>query len=155
MPLTCEVQETIAAPPEQVWAAMVDIDRMGEWMSGFVRNERLTAGSFGKGTQFRQVRRMFRREAGEVFEVTEFDPPRTFVLYVDGTRGTTGRGWFRFRYTFAREGAGTRMVLSGEVGGASGCIAFLGKLMMGAMKKAIAKDLAAFKAWVESGAPTS
>ena len=153
MPLTCEIEETIAAPPERVFAAITDIDSFGQWMRGFVRNERLTDGPVGKGTQFREVRKMFGREAGEVFEIVAWDPPRMFELYVDGTKGSSKSGWFRFRHTFTPVAGGTRMTLSGEVGGMSGCMGFLGKFMMSPMKKAIRKDLAAFKAWVERGAP--
>ena len=155
MPLTCEIEVTVAAPPERVWAAMIDVDRMGEWMKGLVRIERLTDGPFGKGTQFRQTRKMYGREASEVFEVTEFDPPRFFELYVDGKKGSSGCGQYRFRHTFTPEGAGTRLTLSGEFGGQSGCMALLGKIMLGPMKKAFRKELVAFGAWVEGSAPAS
>jgi uncharacterized protein YndB with AHSA1/START domain len=155
MPLTCEIEETVAAPPERVFECMTDLDGFGQWMHGFVRNERLTPGQVGKGTQFREVRKKFGREAGEVFEVVEFDPPRSFVLYVDGTKGSSKKGWFRFLHTFTPVAGGTRIKLSGEIGGLTGCMGFLGKFMMGPMKKAIRKDLASFKAWVERGAPRS
>jgi carbon monoxide dehydrogenase subunit G len=153
MPLTCEIEATVAAPAERVWASLLDIGRMGEWMKGFVRVERLTEGPLAKGSQFRQTRKMFGREASEVFEVFEFDPPRVLGLYVDGKKGSSGRGWYRFRYTLAPDGAGTRLVLSGEFGGQSGCMALLGKIMLGAMKKAFRKELLTFKAWVERSAP--
>jgi uncharacterized protein YndB with AHSA1/START domain len=155
MPLTCEVEVTIAAPPERVCAAVLDLDRMGEWMKGLVRIERLTEGPLAKGTQFRQTRKFWGREASEVFEVTEFDPPRFFELYVDGKKGSSGCGWYRFRHTFTPEGAGTRLVLSGEFGGQTGCMALLGKVMLVPMKKAFRKELLAFGAWVERSAPRS
>ena len=155
MPLTCKIDVTIAAPPERVWAGLIDIDRMGEWMKGLVRIEKLTEGPFGKGTQFRQVRKMYGREASEVFEVTEFDPPRMFELYIDGKKGSSGCGEYRFRHILTPEGAGTRLTLSGEFGGQKGCMAFLSKLMLGMMKKAFRKELLAFGAWVERTAPAS
>ena len=154
MPLTFELRSTIAAPPERVFAGITDLDRMGEWMPGFVRIERLTEGPLRKGSQFRMTRRMFGREATEQFEVADYDPPRVFGLFVDGTKGSSRSGWFRFRQTIAPTGGGTHLVMSGECGGASGCMAFLGKLMLGPMKKAMAKDLAAQKAWIEKGAAT-
>jgi len=152
MALTFELKETIAAPPARVFAAVVDVDRMGEWMPGFVRIERLTPGPLAKGSQFAETRKMFGHEAREVFEVTEFDPPRAMVLFVDGTKGSSRSGWYRFRHTVEPSGAGAVLTLSGEIGGASGCMALFGKLMCGPMKKAIAKDLAALKAWIERDA---
>ena len=153
MPLTCETEVTIHAPPERVWAGLIDIDRMGEWMKGLVRIERLTEGPFGKGTQFRQTRKMYGREASEVFEVYEFDPPRVLGLYIDGKKGSSGCGEYRFLHTLTPTAAGTRLVLSGEFGGQKGCMAFLSKLMIGMMKKAFRKELLALGAWVERSAP--
>jgi uncharacterized protein YndB with AHSA1/START domain len=155
MALTCSIEQKIAAPPERVFAALIDVDRMGEWMKGLVRIERLTEGPLGKGTQFRQTRKMFGREASEVFEVTDFDPPRSFELYVDGKKGSSGCGWYRFRHTVTPDGTGTRLVLAGEFGGQSGCMSLLGKVMMGPMKKAFAKELRAFAAWAETTSPRS
>lgn len=155
MALTCKVDVLIAAPPERVWAGLVDVDRMGEWMKGLVRIERLTEGPLTVGSQFRETRKMWGREAGEVFEVTVFDPPRLLELYVDGKRGSSGCGEYRFRHTLTPEGAGTRLTLSGEFGGQKGCMAFLSKLMLGMMKKAFRKELLAFGAWVERTAPQS
>jgi len=152
MPLKCEIEVTVAAPPERVWAGLVDIDRMGEWMKGLVRIERLTEGPLGKGSQFRQTRKMYGKEASEVFEVYEFDPPRVLGLYVDGKKGSSGCGEYRFLHTLTPAGAGTRLVLSGEFGGQSGCMAFLGKIMLGAMKRAFRKELVAFGTWVERSA---
>jgi uncharacterized protein YndB with AHSA1/START domain len=152
MPLTFQIEQTIAAPPARVFAAFTDLDSMGAWMDGFVKNERLTPGAVGKGAQFRQTRKMFGREASEVFEVTEFDPPRAFALFVDGSKGSSRGGWFKIRHAMAPSGTGTALTLSVECGGASGCLALLGRFVFGPMmKKAIAKDLAAFKSWVESG----
>jgi carbon monoxide dehydrogenase subunit G len=153
MPLTFEIRETIAAPPTRVFEAFTDLDRMGEWMQGFIRNERLTPGALGKGSQFRQWRRMFGREASEVFEVSEFEPPDSFALFVDGAKGSSRGGWFKIRHAMAPAGAGTALTLSVECGGASGCLALLGKFVFGPMmKKSIAKDLEAFKRWVERDA---
>ena len=153
MALTCKVDVLIAAPPERVWAGLVDVDRMGEWMKGLVKIERLTEGPLAVGSQFSETRKMFGREATEVFEVTKFEPPRLLELYVDGKKGSSGCGEYRFRHILTPEGAGTRLVLDGEIGGQSGCMALIGKVMIGPMKKAFRKELASFGAWVERSAP--
>ena len=153
MPLTFECRTTIAAPPERVFAAITDIDSFGSWMRGFVRVERVTPGPLAVGSKFRETRKMMGHEATEEFEVTGIDAPRTLDLYVDGSKGSSKCGWYKFRHTVTPIEGGSLLVLSGEAGGATGCMALLGKVMVGPMKMAIGKDLKSFKAWVETGQP--
>jgi uncharacterized protein YndB with AHSA1/START domain len=149
-----ELTETIAAPPERVFAIMTDIPAAAHWMPGFVRIERLTGGEFGPGTRFRETRKMYGHEATEEFEVVAMEPPRALELHVDGTKGSSKRGLYRFRYRLEPDaaGAGTRVVLAGELTGLNRLMELLGRLMAGTFKKACAKDLAAMKAYIERGA---
>jgi carbon monoxide dehydrogenase subunit G len=153
MALTLELRETIAAPPEKVFAVLADPDSLGKWMSGVVRIERLGGPAAGKGAKFRQVRKMFGREAGEVFEITSYDPPRSFDLFVDGRLGASGKGEYRFRYDLLPKAGGTEVVMKGEISGMGRFWEFLGKilgkLLCGMMKKAVSKDLASLKAYCE------
>ncbi|MCI0342051.1 MAG: SRPBCC family protein [Planctomycetales bacterium] len=147
-----ELAETFAVPPDAVFRAATDLDRMGEWMQGLVRIERLTQGPIAVGSRWREVRKMFGKEAAEEFEVTHLEPGRRLDLFVDGKKGASGRGEFRFRHDFLPDGSGTRLVLSGEITG-MGCMgAVFGPLMAGMFRKAIRKDLAALKKRVEAGA---
>lgn len=136
------------APPDAVFEVLTDIDGYGDWMPNFVRVERLSEGEFGVGTRFRETRRMFGRESTEEFEVTAFEPGRLLELYIDGKKGTSGSGEYRFRYTFEPRDGGTDMTMHGEIGGLSGFARLLGKLFAGGMRKAIAKDHAALRAHV-------
>ena len=147
-----QVETTIAAPPERVWAAIANPDDLGRWMQGLVRVERLGGPPFAKGTRFREVRKMFGREAAEVFEVLESDPPRSFTLYVDGKQGSSKCGEYRFRHDLLPEAGGTRLRGSGEIGGRSWFGSLMCKLMGGFFRKAIARDLASLKSLVEKGA---
>lgn len=149
MALTFEIETAIEAPPQRVWDLLVDAEKMKLWMPGLVSMERLTPGEMGVGTQLRETRKMMGHTASEVFEVTEFDPPRALGLYVDGAKGSSKKGWYRFRHTLTPQGKGTLVRLSGECGGLTGCMGFLGKLMLGPMRKMIAKDLAALRAAAE------
>ncbi|MEO0827006.1 MAG: SRPBCC family protein [Cyanobacteria bacterium J06642_9] len=92
MPISFTSEFEIEAPPAQVVAAMVDFDSWHRWMDGLVKIEKLTDGPYGVGTQWRETRKMFGKEASEVFEVTGFEPPHTVNLRVDGSQGTTGTG---------------------------------------------------------------
>jgi uncharacterized protein YndB with AHSA1/START domain len=151
MPIQITMSEEIAAAPERVFEVMTDIGNAGAWMPNLVRIERLTEGSFGAGTQWREVRKVFGKEAGEVFEVTRSEPPRLLELYVDGTKGSSRKGFYRFRYDLAPASGGTAMTVSGEIGGMGWLGELIGKLLAGTFKKALAKDLQAMKAHIERG----
>jgi carbon monoxide dehydrogenase subunit G len=140
----------VASAPDKVFRLATDIDRFGEWMPGFVRVERLTEGPTRAGSKWRETRKMFGHEATEEFEVTAIDAPRSLDLFVDGTKGSTKKGEFRFRHLFQPSPAGgTRIVLSGEVSkmGCAGSV--FGFLFGGMFRKMVAKDLAALKVWIE------
>ena len=150
MAMTLEFEITVNAPKEKFFALATDVDRFGEWMQGFVRVEHLTDGPMAMGTRFREVRKMFGREAAEEFEVTRWSPPNSFELYVDGTKGASKKGEFHFLHTFeAAPGGGTTMRINGEITG-MGCVGVLfGWMMKSMFRKMMKKDHAALKAWVE------
>ena len=144
-----ELAETVAAPPDKVFRLTTDVDRFGEWMPGFVRVEKLTPGPLKTGSRFRETRKLFGRESTEEFEATLVDAPRALELFIDGTKGTSGKGEFRFRYAFEHSGEGTLVALAGEVT-KMGCIgSVFGFLFAGMFKKMIGKDMTAMKAWIE------
>jgi uncharacterized protein YndB with AHSA1/START domain len=151
MAIRLQCREVVDAPPERVFPALADPEMVARWMPGFVRFERLTEGPVGAGSRFREVRRMFGREAAEVFEVREFDPPRTLGLFVDGRNGSSKKGEFHFVYRLEGRGGRTEVVLDGEVAGMGRFLEFLGRLLAGTMRKSCDRDLAAMKAFVEKG----
>lgn len=142
--------ETIRAPRDRVFALVNDLDRAGEWLPDGARVERLTEGPTRVGTRYREVRRILGRVDTEEYEVITFDPPRSSEVRADGTRGTAGRGTFRFRIDLEpADGGGTRATLSGSATG-MGCLGWLlAPLIRGVMRRAMAADLGALKAWVE------
>ncbi|MGH7645383.1 MAG: SRPBCC family protein [Gemmatimonadales bacterium] len=150
MALQFMIREEVAAPPAQVFAAATDLHAARQWMPNLVSLETLTAGPFGKGTKFRETRKMFGRDATEYFEVTGYEPGKQFEFFVDGTKGSSRRGQYRFRYAFAPSAKGTTVTLDGDIGGMGKIGELIGRLLMGpVMKKAIAKDLAALRKYVE------
>ena len=148
--LTFTSEHRIDAPPERVFEAMTNPEGFGNWMQGFVRAERLTPGDFGVGTQFRETRKMFGKEATEHFEVTTCEPGKRLGLEVDGTKGTTGKGRYHFDYELEPTGTGTLVRTSAVIDMPGGLLTkLLGKLMGGAFKKACDKDLVALKTYLE------
>ena len=72
------------ASPERIFAVMTDLDAAAEWMPNIVSIERLDGDGFGVGTQWRETRKMFGKEATELFEVKHCDAARALDIYVDG-----------------------------------------------------------------------
>jgi uncharacterized protein YndB with AHSA1/START domain len=153
MPIEMTFQDTIAAPPERVFAALTDLDGAQKWMPNLVRIERLTPEKTGVGMRWRETRKMFGREASEEFEVTGLEPGKKVELYVDGTKGSSRRGYYRFRYELQPSGGSTLLRLHGEIGGMGKLMELVGRLFMGPFKKAMAKDLEAMKRYIESSRP--
>lgn len=153
MATTLELALTIQAPPAAVFAAATDLDHFGDWMQGFVRVERLSDGPLREGSRFREVRKMFGKEAAEHFEVTRFEPPKRLELFVDGSKGASKRGEYRFVHTFEplEEGRATRVTLTGTIDGMGPLGAVFGFLFKGMFRRALQRDLEALKAWVERG----
>jgi uncharacterized protein YndB with AHSA1/START domain len=150
MPLHFTLHEQIAAPPERVFAMLTDLDEARRWMPNLVRMEKLTSTPFGRGTRWREVRKMYGREASELFEVTACEPSKSLELYVDGTQGSSRRGYFRFRYELQPAEGRTTVTLSAEIGGMGAIMELLGRLFMGSFQKAVAQDMTAMKRQIES-----
>ena len=154
MSVSFESQVKIAAPPERVFAALADLDHWHLWMPDLVAVERLTPGAgLTPGTSFKETRRVFGKEASEIFEVAASDPPRALELRVDGTRGSSKRGQYRFDYRLVPEGtSGTRVELAGRVDGLGLFYRLLGRLFVGMLRKGCDRDLHALASHLERAA---
>jgi uncharacterized protein YndB with AHSA1/START domain len=112
--LWCRVE--LAASPERVFRAITDPAEIQKWMPGLVELELHPNGPVALGSTWRETRKMFGREASEVFEVTACDPPRRLSVVVDGTKGTTGKGEFHFDHRLEpAPGGGTVLELWGAI----------------------------------------
>ena len=150
MTLTVHHDEYFDAPRDVVFDAATDIASFEKWMPNFISLEMLTTGEFRVGTQWRETRKFFGKSATEVFEVVVLEPGERFDLFVDGEKGSSGKGQYRFCHTFETEGDGTRMTIEGEVGGMSKVAELFGKVFLGAFKKAVVKDIQALRDYVAS-----
>ncbi|MBM4344436.1 MAG: SRPBCC family protein [Deltaproteobacteria bacterium] len=143
MARTFKCTTAIAAPPEAVFAVLVDIDTWGQWLPNLVRVERAGSGPLQQGEHFRETRKMFGSESTEAFEVVELEAPRRLVLRVDGSKGTSGKGIFTFEHLVAAQGEGTLLTIRGSIDMPGFVAKLLGGLFMGMFKSAIAKDMEA------------
>ena len=100
---------TIGAPPEDVFAFMVEPDNLAKWQTvkTFVRPE--TEGPPRLGYLVREGTKVGPREWEQLVEFTEFEPGRAFGVKVIEGPESSGR------WTFAPEGAGTRVEFAAEM----------------------------------------
>lgn len=143
------VAETIGAPPAAVFARMTGFEEAAGTIRAITRVEMLTEGPVGLGTRFKETRVMFGKEASEVMEVTEFEPPKRYVL---GAESHGSR--YRTELLFEPAGAGTRVsMLFSAVPLTLGAkiVWFLTKpFMSGMVTKACAGDLRDMKGALEA-----
>ncbi len=149
MSINFEIKRTIQVAGEIAYQGLLDLDSAKLWMQGLVRINRLDEGPIRVGSQWKETRKMFGKEATEYFEVVELIEPQKIVLRCDGTKGTTGKGEFVFTYTLSSTENHTEVILNGEINGLTGLTKFFGKLIAGTFKKACEKDLDRLKHFLE------
>lgn len=150
MSVSFRTEMLIQAPPTAVMEAMTNLDAWPRWMPGLVRVEKLSEGPFDLGSRWRDTRKVFGREASEVFNVTEFEPPGRLGLWVNGAEGTTGNGEYRFLYLLEPAGEDTtRLTLEGQASMPGLVARLLGFLFRGMLRKGSERDLKALRSWLE------
>jgi carbon monoxide dehydrogenase subunit G len=149
MSIHFEMKRNIGVSKERAYEGLLDLDAARNWMKGLVKMERLDEGALREGSEWRETRKMFGKEATEHFEVVELDEPHKIMLRCDGTKGTTGKGEFIFTYILTSAGDQTEVTLNGEIRGMTGLAKWFAKMMAGTFKKACAKDLDALKTYLE------
>jgi uncharacterized protein YndB with AHSA1/START domain len=73
-----ELTVEIACPPENVFAALTDLEHLPEWQSSAVAAK--ADGPLAVGARIHEQRSMRGRELDNELEVSAYDPPRRFAL---------------------------------------------------------------------------
>ena len=136
------VSHDIAADAAAVWSIVVDIENWTDTIEAIETIERLDDGDgFGLGTQWRETRIMFGKSATEVMEVTEYEEGVRYATFAE-SHGARYHSEIRVDPTDA--GCRLTMGFRGEPQSTLAKIAdaTIGRLFMGATRKALAKDLA-------------
>ena len=68
----------VARPPTEVFARLVDLDRLPEWQESALESS--ADGPVEQGTRVKERRRIMGRELENELEVTTCDPPRQLTL---------------------------------------------------------------------------
>ncbi|WP_391558837.1 hypothetical protein [Robertmurraya sp.] len=75
MSIRFEVKRTIQETQPIAYKGLLDLDSAKHWMQGLVGIERLDVGPIRLGSQWKETRKMFGKEATEHFEVVELTEP--------------------------------------------------------------------------------
>jgi carbon monoxide dehydrogenase subunit G len=150
-----EVNRTFHVPKQAAYSALIDLESAKHWMQGLVSIERVDEGPLKEGSEWKETRKMYGKEAAEYFEVVKLEEHDRIMLRCDGTKGTTGKGEFLFTYILSETGEGTNVTMLGEIRGLTGLSKLFGKVMAGAFKKACAKDLDSLKKHLENVSATT
>ncbi len=139
----------INAPPNVVFAALSDFQTAPQRVTGITRVEMLTTGPVGKGTRFRETRRMFGKEASETMTVVQWDPPREYAL-----EAASCGCHYHSTIACTPDGSGTSVSMTFVARPLTFMAKLfwpLGRLMIGSCRKMIEKDLTDIKNSIESG----
>ena len=133
--MTVEESIVIAAPAEDVFALVADLERAPEWQGS------LESVDVERGIE---VRRLGGRRQEARFEVAESDPPRRLVIESHG-----GPARARATTTLESQGDATRLAFSLEVE-LSGALRFAAGMIRGSVEREARENLTALKRLVES-----
>ncbi|MEK3854945.1 SRPBCC family protein [Cytobacillus sp. FSL H8-0458] len=114
------MKRSIQVSAQIAYKALIDLDSAKDWTIGLVGIEREDSGPLKVGSQWKETRKMFGKEASEHFEVIELDEPNKIVMRCDETKGTTGKGEFIFTYIIVSPGDTSDVTLLGEIKGLTG-----------------------------------
>ena len=140
------VEETITAPPEQVWAAIEDIPSQVRWMDDAVAIRFTSQAHSGVGAAFDCDTKVGPFRLTDRMVVTEWDPPRALGIRHAGV--VTGTG----RFVLAPTAAGTSFAWEEELrfpawaGGRLG-----GAAAVPILRRVWRRNLANLKSLVEGG----
>lgn len=98
-----EVTIHLNKPAEQVFAFLMDMNKLATWQSNLIKTEALTEGPLRAGSRFREVRRLGRRESEIQGEITAFEPNKRFETK------TLTKPQVTVSYSLETENGGTRL----------------------------------------------
>jgi uncharacterized protein YndB with AHSA1/START domain len=77
----------IRRPPAEVFAMLLDVDRLPDWATTVIATRDLSHQSLQIGCTFRQTVRLVGRQLESEWRVTEFEPPRRIAYAATSSEG--------------------------------------------------------------------
>ena len=102
--IDCQIAVDIAAPPERVWAVLLDVERWHEWTASITSIELLDPGPLRAGSRARVIQP---RLPAATWQVTRLAPDRGFFHWAVPNTGVTVTGCHHVE----QSGSGTRATL--------------------------------------------
>jgi carbon monoxide dehydrogenase subunit G len=130
----------INAPPQRVWAAVVDVERWPDFMPPFKRIERLDNGPLGHGKSARVTPNGF---VSSVWTVREFEDGKRFLWDSNALPG------LRFTGGHVVEPAGSGANATSTLETSGWLAALLGPLVNGTLRRNVDRELEGLKAYCE------
>ena len=133
----------VARPPAEVFARLVDLDRLPEWQESALGSS--AEGPIAEGTRITERRRIMGRELENQLEVTAYDPPRRFALKALG-----GPVPFSVDHELTESGGSTRLRVVAEA--KTGTFMKLAEPMLArTAEQELRKDFERLKSQLEAG----
>jgi len=138
-----EVTIEVARTPDDVFAYLTNVSNLPSWQSG-VHSAQIEDGGLPRaGARIRESRHMLGRELNTMLEITDYDPPRLFVL-----KALNSPVPFTVRHELEASEAGTTMTVTGE-GDAALVPGFASGIMARRAEKQFRKDFERLKKRLE------
>jgi len=131
---------------DEVFSRLADLELSPAWAvaSGVIERRKLTDGPVGRGTRFQALDQLLPgRPLRFVVEITEFEPDR----YIAANWSEPIRGGWNARFQ-PRNGS-TELTFTAEMH-PTGVLRLIAPVIGAVARRAMKKDLANFKVWVES-----
>jgi uncharacterized protein YndB with AHSA1/START domain len=146
MTIAVEIETRIARPPEDVFAALSEIERFPDWLiaSGIVRVDRLDPGPLAPGARVRIAQRVGGRSTVLDGTITVLEPDRAFALNARDPDGVT----IQIDAAISPEGTGSRLRWALRIGLPLRFRMFE-SMVAPQVRRAAALDLEAFKQRLE------
>lgn len=134
------VERDVAAPAEEIWSIVTDLDRSATVISGIVALERTDGGTgFDVGTAWKETRVMAGRASTEAMVVTAIEAGRSYTVE-STSRGVHYTSVMRVEPT----GAGSHLLWefgAEPLSASAKLMSLVGKLFEGTVRKALTQDL--------------
>ena len=138
-----EVTIYLDKPVEQVFAFLVDTNKLTTWQSNLIKSEQLTEGPLRRGSRFREVRRINNKEEQIEGEITVLEPNKRLETK------TVTKPQAMVSYTLEPEQGGTRLHYK-FVLETSGPMRLMEPIMASSIKKGSEADFQTLKRILEN-----
>jgi uncharacterized membrane protein len=86
----------INRPVDHVFDFMVDLENAPQWQTGVLGSQKITEGTFGVGTRFKENVKMMGRPVEAVCEITEYEPKKKLAWKSNSSSLMSYEGQFTF-----------------------------------------------------------